>query len=80
MPRIRPLESHETPLLSKPFLAVLRRMFGKPLTPYRIQARRPGILWFGALLGVVIERAGKKDLRIHELVQLRTAQMIGCPF
>ena len=80
MPRIPPLESKETPLLAKPFLALLRRMFGKPLTPYRIQARRPGILWFGALLGAVIERSGKADARVHELAQLRAAQMIGCPF
>lgn len=80
MSRVRPLEANETPLLARPFLALLRRMFGKPLTPYRIQARRPGILWFGALLGVVIEKAGKGDARVHELAQLRTAQRIGCPF
>ncbi len=78
MPRIRPLERRETPLASRPFLSILKKMFGKELTPYRVIARRPKILWLSGLLGKVI--SGKVDLRVHELVQLRAAQMIGCPF
>ncbi len=78
MPRIRPLERKETPLVARPFLSILKKMFGKELTPYRVIARRPKILWLSALLGKVI--SGTVEPRVHELVQLRAAQMIGCPF
>lgn len=78
MPRIRPLEPKETPLASRPFLSLLKKMFGKELTPYRVIARRPKILWLSGLLGKYI--SGSVELRVHELAQLRAAQMIGCPF
>ncbi len=78
MPRIRPLERKETPLVARPFLAIVKRMFGKDLTPSRVVARRPKILWLSGLLGQVIK--GSVDLHTLELAQLRTAQMIGCPF
>lgn len=78
MPRIRPLERKETPWLARPLLMIVKKMFGKELTPTRIFARRPKILWFSNLLGQVIN--GKVEKRTHELAQLRTAQMIGCPF
>ena len=78
MPRIRPLERKETPLASRPFLFLLKKMFGKELTPYRVIARRPKILWLSGLLGKYI--SGTVESWIHELAQLRAAQMIGCPF
>jgi len=78
MPRIRPLERKETPLIARPFLSILKKTFGKELTPYRVIARRPKILWLSGLLGKYI--SGSVELRVHELVQLRAAQMIGCPF
>jgi alkylhydroperoxidase family enzyme len=78
MPRIRPLERKETPLIARPFLSILKKMFGKELTPYRVIARRPKILWLSGLLGKFI--SGTVESRMHELAQLRAAQMIGCPF
>jgi alkylhydroperoxidase family enzyme len=78
MPRIRPLERKETPLVARPFLTILKKMFGKELTPYRVIARRPKILWLTGLLGKFI--SGTVETRILDLVQLRAAQMIGCPF
>jgi hypothetical protein len=55
-------------------------MFGKNLTPLGVQARRPGILWTATLLGLGIEKSGLLSGRMHALVNLRTAQTIGCPF
>jgi hypothetical protein len=80
MARIRGLEKSEAPLLARPFYFLLRRMFGKDLTPYKIQARRPGILWLGSLLGVAIEKSGRIEERVHLLAHLYTARLIGCPF
>jgi hypothetical protein len=80
MSRIRGLEKNEAPLLARPFYFLLRRMFGKDLTPYKIQARRPGILWLGALLGVAIEKSGRVEPRVHLLVNMYAARLIGCPF
>lgn len=80
MARIRGLEQREAPWLAKPFYSILRRMFHKDLTPYKIQARRPGLLWLGSLLGLAIEKSGKVEPRVHLLVQHRAAEMVGCPF
>jgi len=43
-------------------------------------AHRPSIAWFGNLFGIAIEKSGKVEQRIHLLVQLRTAQIVECPF
>jgi hypothetical protein len=59
-------------------MSILKKMFGKELTPYRVIARRPKILWLGSLLGKVI--IGEVEPCLHELAQLRAAQLIGCPF
>lgn len=55
-------------------------MFGKVVTPIKVKARRPGILWTDAWLGLAIEKSGKLPKRLHTIVQLRVAQMIECPF
>jgi len=80
MSRIPPLEPRETPWTARPLLRIARRMFGKNLTPLGVQARRPGILWTANLLGLGIEKSGLVSKRLHALVNLRTAQTIGCPF
>lgn len=80
MARIQPLEAHEAPLLARPLYWLSRRVFGRAITPLKVMARRPGILWMTSLLGSAIERASKIDLRLHALVQIRSAQLVGCPF
>ena len=80
MSRIPPLEPRQVPWAASPILTIARRMFGKNLTPLGVQARRPGILWTATLLGLAIEKSGLISPRLHSLVNLRTAQAIGCPF
>jgi hypothetical protein len=80
MSRIPPLEPRQAPWTARPLLAMARRMFGKNLTPLGVQARRPGILWFANLFGLAIQKSGLVSARLHALVNLRTAQTIGCPF
>ena len=78
--RVAGLEESEAPLLARPAYWVVRRMFGKVLTPIKVQARRPGIMWLGNLLGLAVEKSGKVERRVHALAQLRAAQVIECPF
>ena len=78
--RIRGLEEREASLLVRPIFWISRRMFGKVLTPLKVQAHRPGIAWMGNLLGVAIEKSGRVEARLHTLVQLRAAQIVECPF
>jgi hypothetical protein len=80
MSRIPPLQPQDAPWSVRPILAAAKRMFGKDLTPLGVQARRPGILWAATLLGVAIDKSGTITPRLNALVNLRTAQTIGCPF
>ena len=78
--RIRGLDENQAPLLARPVYWLTRKMFGKVLTPIKVQARRPGIMWFGNLLGLAIQRSGRVDARLHTLAQLRAAQIVECLF
>ena len=78
--RIRGLEEGEASVLVKPLYAAVRKVLGKVVEPIKVQARRPGIAWFGNLMGVAIERSGKIEARIHVMAQLRAAQIVECPF
>jgi hypothetical protein len=78
--RVEGLEEKDAPLLARPVYWVTKKMFGKVLTPIKVQARRPGIMWLGNLLGLAIEKSGKIERRMHTLVQLRAAQVVECPF
>jgi alkylhydroperoxidase family enzyme len=80
MSRIRGLETHEAPFIVRPLYWVTRRIFGKDLTPLKVAARRPKVAWFGNLLALAFEKSSKIDARLNHLVNLRAAQMIGCPF
>jgi len=80
MSRIPPLDPRQAPWTTRPILSIARRMFRKNLTPLGVQARRPGLLWAASLLGLAIEKSGLISPRLHSLVNLRTAQTIGCPF
>ena len=64
----------------RPVYWMSRRVVGAVVTPLKVQARRPGIAWIGNLLGLAIEKSGELPPRLHVLVQLRAAQMVGCPF
>src|SRR5262249_48208184 len=47
MARITGLEKSEGPGHLHWYYTMMRRMFGKDLTPAKIQMRRPGIVWCG---------------------------------
>ena len=80
MSRITGLEKEQASWLVKPVYNIVRKMFGKDLTPIKVQARRPGILWASNFLGLAVDKSKLLRRRMHVLVQLRTAQCVGCPF
>jgi hypothetical protein len=76
--RIQGLE--KAPLSMKLLYLASKKMVGKVVEPLKVQAHRPSIAWFGNLLGLVIEKSGKVEARIHVMAQLRAAQIVECPF
>ena len=78
--RIQGLDEREASLLMRPVFWMSRRMFGKVLTPLKVQAHRPSVAWMSNLLGLTIEKSGKVEGRLHTLAQMRAAQIVECPF
>ena len=79
MARITGLEKSQAPWHLRWFYRTLRKMFGKDLTPVKIQARVPGIVWAGILVEAAL-RKRRVSLRLSQLAVVRTAARVGCPF
>ena len=78
--RIKGIAENKAPLIVKPLFIGSKKILGKVVEPLKVMARRPGIAWFGNLLGLAIQRSGKIEERIHVLAQLRAAQIVECAF
>jgi hypothetical protein len=78
--RIEALDDKRLPFSLKPLMWSMKRQFGKMLTPTRVWAYRPKILWLYSLFMVSVESSKVVDGGIKRLVSLRAAQLIGCPF
>jgi alkylhydroperoxidase family enzyme len=78
--RIEGIDRKRASWVLKPIYALMRRQFGKVLTPYTVLAHRPGVAL--GMIGVTVAlEAGKAlDRPIKHMVSLRAAQLIGCPF
>jgi hypothetical protein len=57
-----------------------RKMFGKDLTPAKIQMRLPGLVWGGIAMEAALGCNRLVSLRYIQLAKVRTAARIGCPF
>lgn len=80
MPRISGLEKKDAPWHLRWFYRVMRRMFGKDLTPAKMQMRLPGLVWGGVAMEAGLGRKRLVSLRYIQLGRIRTARCIGCPF
>jgi hypothetical protein len=80
MPRIHGLEKNQSPWHLRWFYGVMRKMFGKDLTPAKIQMRLPGLVWGGIAMETALGRKRLVSLRHIQLARVRTAARIGCPF
>jgi hypothetical protein len=80
MPRMIGLERREAPWHLRWFYGMMRKMFGKDLTPAKIQMRVPGIVWGAIGMEMALGRKRRVSLRYAQLAKIRTAARIGCPF
>jgi hypothetical protein len=80
MPRIAGLERSQAPWHLRWFYGVMRRMFGKDLTPAKIQMRVPGVMWGSIGFEAALARKRRVSLRYVQIAKVRTAARVGCPF
>jgi len=80
MARVSGLEKSQAPWHLRWFYGVMRKMFGKDLTPAKIQMRRPGLVWGSVAMEAGIGRKRRVSLRYIQLAKVRAAALIGCPF
>jgi len=58
----------------------MRKMFGKDLTPAKMQMRLPGLMWGSIAMEAGLSRKRRISFRYSQLAKVRTASLIGCPF
>jgi hypothetical protein len=80
LPRIVGLERSEAPWHLRWFYRVMRKMFGKDLTPVKIQMKYPPLVWIGVAVEMAFGRKRRISLRLRQLATVRTAMRVGCPF
>jgi len=80
MARISGLEKKQAPWHLRWSYAVMRKMFGKELTPAKLQMRLPGIVWGAIAMEAGLGRKRRVSLRYTQLGKVRTAARVGCPF
>ena len=80
MARITGLEPSQTPLLMRLVLSRIRKLLGKDLTPYKIQALVPRVFWISIITEMLLGQKAGVSRRHRSIAQLRTAAKVGCPF
>jgi hypothetical protein len=80
MTRISGLEKAQAPWHLRWFYGVMRKTFGKDLTPVKFQMRVPGLVWGSIVMEAGLGRKRRVSLRYIQLAKVRTAARIGCPF
>jgi len=80
MNRIKGLEKSEAPWHLRWFYSTMRKMFGKDLTPAKMQMRVPGLVWGSIGMEAGLGAKRRVSLRLIQLGKVRTATRVGCPF
>ena len=80
MARVQGLERNQAPWHLRWFYAVMRKMFGRDLTPAKIQMLVPGVVWGSIGMEAGLARKRRVSLRYIQLGKVRTANRVGCPF
>lgn len=74
--RINPASGFWTGLLSW----MTKRRFGEPFQGIRIAGHHGGVLFGSSMYEAAVDGFDALEKRLQELLSLRAAQMIGCPF
>ena len=79
-PRVPPVHPEETPLAVRELLERQTERWGAPLAPTLVLAHCPPLVEGAAGLSLALERSAQLPPALRDLVCLRVAQLIGCPF
>ena len=80
MARIAGIDPRNTSFLMRQVFQQIRKVFDKDLTPYKIQARVPRVVWISIFSEMLLGQRARVSRRHRSIVQLRTAARVGCPF
>ncbi len=78
--RIAGVEKKDAPWHLRWFYSTMRKMFGKDLSPVKVQMRVPKLVWGSILMQSALDRKRRASLRYLLLGTVRTASRVGCPF
>lgn len=80
MARLSTIERKNAPWHLRWFYGLMNKMFGKELTPAKVQMRLPGLIWGAIGMEAGLGRKRRVSLRYTQLGKVRTAARVGCPF
>lgn len=80
MARLTTIERKQAPWHLRWFYRLMSKMFGKELTPAKMQMRLPGLVWGAIAMETGLGRKRRVSLRYTQLGKVRTAARVGCPF
>jgi 4-carboxymuconolactone decarboxylase len=80
MPRVEPLAASDAPESVQKLYAGIERVYGKMLEPVSVTAHSPEMLTAYMAFERESRKADALDPKLKQLVDLKTATLIGCPF
>jgi alkylhydroperoxidase family enzyme len=80
MSRVPPVDPEQAPGELREILAQQAEQWGAPLGPTLVMAHCPPLVRGARGLAVALEKSGQLAPELRDLVSLRVAQLIGCPF
>lgn len=78
--RVPPIDPEQAPEELREVFARQVELYGAPLGPTLVMAHCPPLVRGAGGLGVALEKSGLLAPELRDLVSLRVAQLIGCPF
>ena len=81
MPRVRALEGREAGLIARIVQAIFRRVLGRELNPYKVEAHAPRTV-LSSFLSNTLMIGGRWALGgdLRQMARIRVAALNGCPF
>jgi alkylhydroperoxidase family enzyme len=80
MSRVPPVDPGEAASELAEILAQQVEVYGAPLTPTLVMAHCPPLVRGARGLSIALEKSGRLTPELRDLLSLRVAQLIGCPF
>jgi alkylhydroperoxidase family enzyme len=80
MSRIAPIDAERVPAELAEVFAQQVADWGAPLLPTLVLAHCPPLVRGSRGLGIALEKSGQLPAELRDLICLRVAQLIGCPF